>query len=186
MDLKKSILSSLLAIALLAAVVTLHGASDEPEAVRYMPSVASLTGTDIFGDDDSSSSSTSSSLDDDDDSSGSSDLLSGLDSDDDSSSSSSGGSLSDGDTVKVMYKLRLADSGKEVYRQWGDDSFSFELGGGHVIPGFDSAVSGMSVGETKTVTIPADQAYGSKGFSAMGIPADSDLEYTLKVVSKDD
>merc|ERR1712202_20885 len=108
---------------------------------------------------------------------------------DDSSASSGGESVGDGDDVTVEYKLRLADSGKEVYRQWGDGDggdFSFELGGGHVIPGFDSAVSGMTVGETKTVTISADQAYGSKGFSAMGIPADADLSYTLKVVSKDD
>lgn len=42
----------------------------------------------------------------------------------------------------------------------------------------------MKVGETKTVTIPADQAYGSKGFPAMGIPANADLEYTLKVDRK--
>merc|ERR1711981_1137200 len=106
---------------------------------------------------------------------------------DDSSASRGGESVCDGDDVTVEYKLRLADSGKEVYRQWGDGdggSFDFELGGGHVIPGFDSAVDGMSVGETKTVTIPADQAYGSKGFAGMGIGPNQDLEYTLKVVSK--
>jgi len=97
----------------------------------------------------------------------------------------SSGDLQDGDNVKVQYKLRLADSGKEVYKQWGagdGGTFDFQLGGGHVIPGFDSAVSAMKVGQEKTVTIPASEAYGSKGFSGMGIPPDADLEYTLKVV----
>jgi len=100
-------------------------------------------------------------------------------------SATGGESLSDGDSVQVQYKLRLADSGKEVYKQWGageGGTFDFQLGGGHVIPGFDSAVSQMSVGEEKTVTIPASEAYGSKGFKAMGIPPNADLEYTLKVV----
>jgi peptidylprolyl isomerase len=36
----------------------------------------------------------------------------------------------------------------------------FELGGGQVIPGIDNAVQGMTVGESKTVTIQADEAYG--------------------------
>ncbi|NLL89878.1 MAG: peptidylprolyl isomerase, partial [Dehalococcoidales bacterium] len=38
----------------------------------------------------------------------------------------------------------------------------FKLGCGHVIPGFEEAVLSMKVGETKTVTIPADQAYGQR------------------------
>jgi peptidylprolyl isomerase len=96
-------------------------------------------------------------------------------------------SLQDGDQVTVQYKLRKSD-GSEVYRQWGDGDggeFTFELGGGHVIPGFDQAVSTMSVGdEQDDVQIPADQAYGSKGFEAMGIGPNEDLTYDLKVVSK--
>ena len=105
-----------------------------------------------------------------------------------SGAQSSGGSLSAGDNVKVEYVVRLADSGKEVYRQMGDGdggSFEFELGAGHVIPGFDDAVSQMQVGEEKDgVRISAEDAYGSKGFAAMGIPPNADLEYDLKVVSK--
>jgi len=118
------------------------------------------------------------------------DFMTAVNSNDDSSSQAEGGddsSLSPGDTVTVQYKLRLPD-GSEVYRQWGDGDggeFTFELGGGHVIPGFDDAVSGMSVGEEQDdVQIPADEAYGSKGFSAMGIPPNTDLTYDLKVVSK--
>jgi len=105
----------------------------------------------------------------------------------DSASQGASASLSDGDNVQVQYVVSLAN-GKEVYRQMGDGdggSFNFELGGGHVIPGFDSAVSDMSVGEEQDdITIPADQAYGAKGFEAMGIPPNADLVYKIKVVSK--
>ena len=75
--------------------------------------------------------------------------------------------------------------GREQMGSGDGGSFDFELGAGHVIPGFDSAVSQMQVGEEKNgVRISAEDAYGSKGFKAMGIPADADLEYDLKVVSK--
>jgi len=106
----------------------------------------------------------------------------------DAADDSSSKTLSPGDDVTVQYKLSLAETGKEVYRQWGPGdggSFTFQLGGGHVIPGFDSAISEMSVGETKSLTIPAAQAYGSKGFEGMGIPPNADLDYTIKVISKD-
>merc|ERR1712188_153038 len=159
---------------------------EQAESIKYMPSVGALTGSNLFNEEsESSTSDDSDSASDNVGASSLADLFGGDDSD--SSSSSGGDSLSEGDDVTVQYKLRLADSGKEVYRQWGDGdggSFDFELGGGHVIPGFDDAVNGMSVGETKTVTIPSDQAYGSKGFKGMGIGPNQDLEYTLKVVSK--
>ena len=41
------------------------------------------------------------------------------------------------------------------------EPLSFVLGGGNMIPGFEMGVVGMKVGETKMVTIPADQAYGN-------------------------
>merc|ERR1719163_562864 len=191
MSAKKFACAAVFALAVVACV-SVFVANDE-ESIKYMPSVGELTGTNLFNDESSSDSS-------DDSDTGAASEAPAADSfssmfdsaadnaaSDDSSDSSSSESLSDGDDVTVQYKLRLADSGKEVYRQWGEGdggSFDFELGGGHVIPGFDSAVSGMSVGETKTVTIPSDQAYGSKGFAGMGIGPNQDLEYTLKVVSK--
>ena len=66
-----------------------------------------------------------------------------------------------GDTVRIHYTGTL-DDGTEFDSSAGREPLEFALGGGQVIPGFDSAVDGMAVGENKTVTIPADQAYGER------------------------
>ncbi|MBA1333529.1 peptidylprolyl isomerase, partial [Candidatus Endoriftia persephone str. Guaymas] len=44
----------------------------------------------------------------------------------------------------------------------GQEPLEFQIGSGMVIPGFDSAVSGMSIGEKKSVRIPAEEAYGER------------------------
>lgn len=66
-----------------------------------------------------------------------------------------------GDTVKIHYTGTLED-GTEFDSSAGREPLEFALGGGQVIPGFDSAVDGMAVGENKTVTIPAGEAYGDR------------------------
>ncbi len=66
-----------------------------------------------------------------------------------------------GSTVKVHYKGTLED-GTEFDSSVGRDPLEFTVGGGKLIPGFDRAVLGMGVGESKTVKIPADDAYGSR------------------------
>jgi len=66
-----------------------------------------------------------------------------------------------GDTVKVHYTGRLQDS--TVFdTSVGGEPLEFTLGQGQIIPGFEQAVIGMRVGESKTVTIPVDQAYGPR------------------------
>ncbi len=65
----------------------------------------------------------------------------------------------DGDTVKVHYTGTL-DDGTVFDSSIGGDPLSFIVGGGSMIKGFDGAVNGMMIGENKTVTIPADEAYG--------------------------
>ena len=65
-----------------------------------------------------------------------------------------------GDTVRVHYRGTL-DDGSVFDSSEGRDPLEFRLGSGQVIPGFDDAVTGMSVGDERTVTIPADQAYGN-------------------------
>ena len=64
-----------------------------------------------------------------------------------------------GDTVNVHYTGTLAD-GSVFDSSRGREPLQFTVGSGGVIPGFDAAVAGMTVGEEKKVTIPADQAYG--------------------------
>jgi peptidylprolyl isomerase len=66
-----------------------------------------------------------------------------------------------GDTVRIHYTGTL-DDGTEFDSSAGRDPLEFALGGGQVIPGFDSAVDGMAVGESKSVTIPPDEAYGQR------------------------
>ena len=64
-----------------------------------------------------------------------------------------------GDTVQVDYTGKLADG--TMFDSTADRGpFEFTLGAGQAIYGFDNAVTGMKVGEKKTVTIPADDAYG--------------------------
>ncbi len=67
---------------------------------------------------------------------------------------------SDGDTVAVHYVGTL-DDGSEFDSSQGREPLEFEVGTDQVIKGFDDAVRGMSVGDTKTVRIPAEEAYGA-------------------------
>jgi peptidylprolyl isomerase len=66
-----------------------------------------------------------------------------------------------GDTVQVNYTGKLAD-GTVFDSSVGGQPLQFTLGSGQVIPGFDKAVTGMRVGEKKTVTILAADAYGQR------------------------
>lgn len=74
-----------------------------------------------------------------------------------------------GDSVKVHYTGTLED-GSVFDSSQGRDPLEFKVGSGQVIAGFDEAVTGMAVGEKKTVLIPCDKAYGQ---------ANSDLVMTV-------
>ena len=78
-----------------------------------------------------------------------------------------------GDYIKVDYTGTL-DDGSVFDSSEGREPLEFTAGAGQMIKGFDAAVIGMKVGEVKTVTIPAEDAYG---------PYDDDL---LLVFSKDE
>ncbi|MGD8590741.1 MAG: peptidylprolyl isomerase [Chromatiales bacterium] len=64
-----------------------------------------------------------------------------------------------GDTVKVHYTGTLND-GSEFDSSRQRDPLEFTIDSGQVIAGFNEAITGMSVGDSKSVTIPANQAYG--------------------------
>ena len=64
-----------------------------------------------------------------------------------------------GDKVRVHYTGHL-DDGTQFDSSSGSDPLEFEVGSGQVIAGFDTAITGMAVGDKSTVTIPSDEAYG--------------------------
>jgi len=66
-----------------------------------------------------------------------------------------------GDNVKVHYHGRLTD-GTTFDSSEGRQPLEFEVGSGMVIKGFDDGVTGMSVGDKKTINIPSQEAYGPR------------------------
>ena len=66
-----------------------------------------------------------------------------------------------GDTVRIHYTGKL-DDGTEFDSSSGGDPLEFKIGSGQVIPGFDKAVEGMSVGDNKNVRIEVPDAYGER------------------------
>ena len=66
-----------------------------------------------------------------------------------------------GDKVKVHYHGRL-QNGNTFDKSEGREPLEFEVGSGMVIRGFDEGVTGMQVGEKKTIQIPFKDAYGPK------------------------
>ena len=86
-----------------------------------------------------------------------------------------------GDTVRVHYTGSL-NNGTQFDSSIGREPLEVKLGSGAVIAGFDAALQGMSVGESKTVTIPPDQAYGEHRKEAVqeyprsSLPAELELQ----------
>jgi len=81
----------------------------------------------------------------------------------------------DGDLVDVAYIGTIADTGVEFDRA---TVFSFNLGQGEVIKGFDEGMRGMKVDEKRRLTIPPKLAYGKRG-SPPDIPSDATLIFEV-------
>jgi peptidylprolyl isomerase len=77
----------------------------------------------------------------------------------------SGRELGRGDTADVQYVGVSWSTGREFDSSWdrGAQPFSFPLGGGRVIRGWDEGVVGMRVGGRRVLVIPPDLGYGSRG-----------------------
>lgn len=69
--------------------------------------------------------------------------------------------IENGQKVKIHYTGTL-DDGHPFDSSAGRDPLEFEMGASMVIPGFESGVKDMTVGEKKTVHIPAAEAYGER------------------------
>ena len=86
-----------------------------------------------------------------------------------------------GKTVEVHYTGWLAD-GKQFDSSVGGDPFSFRLGGGEVIEGWDRGVAGMRVGGKRKLTIPPQLGYGARGAPPV-IPPDATLVFEVELLS---
>ena len=95
-----------------------------------------------------------------------------------------------GDKVKVHYHGRL-NNGETFDKSEGRDPLEFEVGSGSVIKGFDDGVTGMAVGEKKTINIPSDEAYGPRNPDMViempkeRFPTDMELEEGMPLAMSD-
>jgi peptidylprolyl isomerase len=70
--------------------------------------------------------------------------------------------VKEGDTVKVHYTGKLTDDGTVFDSSRDRDPLEFTLGQGQLIPGFEEAVIGMEEGDSTTVDIASEDAYGER------------------------
>ncbi len=79
-----------------------------------------------------------------------------------------------GSEVDVHYVGVSWSSGRQFDASWDRrDTFSFRLGAGQVIAGWDQGVAGMRVGGRRRLTIPPDLAYGSRGAGGVIAPGET-------------
>ena len=74
--------------------------------------------------------------------------------------------VENGNTVTVHYTGTL-NNGTQFDSSRSREPLVFQVGDGQVIAGFDNAVLGMEIGESKTFTVPANEAYGLKNEDAI-------------------
>jgi protein-disulfide isomerase len=94
----------------------------------------------------------------------------------------SGAAAKSGDTLVVHYVGTLTDGTLFDSSRTRNQTFSFELGKGMVIKGWDQGLVGMKVGGKRKLIIPPDLAYGDRGVSGK-IPPKSTLVFEVELVS---
>jgi FKBP-type peptidyl-prolyl cis-trans isomerase len=93
-----------------------------------------------------------------------------------------GPAITNGQTAVMLYTGKLADGTVfDSTANHGNQPFTFALGAGQVIKGWDEGIVGMKVGEERTLIIPAALGYGAAGYPPV-IPANATLTFDVTLV----
>lgn len=92
-------------------------------------------------------------------------------------SAGNGGAMKKGQSINVNYSGRLLTD-----KKFDSGNFSFNLGLGEVVGGFDEGIAKMKVGEKATIIFPSKLGYGSRGAGG-DIPPNAPLLFDIEVVS---
>ena len=93
-----------------------------------------------------------------------------------------GAEAKSGQKVTVHYVGTLTNGSKFDSSRDRNEGFDFKLGAGQVIKGWDQGVAGMKVGGLRKLTIPADLAYGARGYPPV-IPPNSTLVFEVELLA---
>lgn len=93
----------------------------------------------------------------------------------------SGAAVVDGDTVTVHYVGTLASGEQFDSSKDRGEPFTFTVGAGRVIAGWEEGIIGMREGGTRVLVIPPDMAYGTR--SVGQIPANATLVFAIELLS---
>ena len=91
-----------------------------------------------------------------------------------------GAEATSGQQITVKYVGVTYADGRQFDASWGRDDFSFQLGAGQVIAGWDQGFTGMKVGGRRQLVIPPDLGYGPEGSGP--IPPNATLVFVVDLV----
>ncbi|MAF20530.1 MAG: peptidylprolyl isomerase [Parcubacteria group bacterium] len=94
----------------------------------------------------------------------------------------SGQAVESGNTVSVHYVGVLEDGTKFDSSVDRGQPFSFTVGGGQVIQGWDLGLVGMKIGEIRRLYIPSELGYGAAGAGGGAIPANANLIFEIQLL----